>query len=679
MSTEQSVDPHLIEQTKQQIRGLVVEIAQLAKQDVNAREFYGAFLDRVVSALAAAGGAVWTLGDAGALELQYQINFRETRLADNQQSLQRHGMLLQKTMAGGEGALVAPHSGEGDGNEPGNPTDFLLILGLLKVDREAKGLVEIFQRPGAPPTTQRGYLKFLLQMCELASEFLKNRQFRHFTDRQTLWNQLENFSRVAHTSLDPRETAYTIANEGRRLIECDRVSVAIRHGRRCTVEAVSGQDTFDKRSNVISLLNRLSTAVVAAGEPLWYSGDTSDLAPQVEDAVQAYVDESHSKHVAVLPLKRPVLDPTDEEAEEPETVGALIVEQIEDARPREGMVQRVNVVCEHSSLALANSLEHNDLFLMPVWRTLGKAKWVVAAKTLPKTVSIAIAVLVVLVGMFVIPVDFSLTSDGKLQPVDQREVFAAVEGTIDGIFVKHGDHVTKGQTLVQMKSTDLAVQLADVTGKLQQAQKSLFTAVNESRSRSGTGRADDNEREKARAQIPEFQEQVNNFRNQLRLLNEKKEKLQVTSPIDGVVTTWDFERELQNRPVKPGDALLTVANEKGDWKLELDVPEDRMGHITVAQKDEGPELPVTYHLATEPGSNYEGAVEDVHESAEVHGEEGSVVLVKVKIDKEQHPLLLRPGANVKARIYCGRSSIGYWLFHDALGFIESRVLFPMNL
>jgi RND family efflux transporter MFP subunit len=679
MSTEQSVDPHLIEQTKQQIRGLVVEIAQLAKQEVNAREFYGAFLDRVVSALAAAGGAVWTLGDAGSLELQYQINFRETRLAENQPSLQRHGMLLQKTMASGDGALVAPHSGEGDGDQPGNPTDFLLILGLLKVDREAKGVVEIFQRPGSPPTTQRGYLKFLLQMCELASEYLKNRQFRHFTDRQTLWNQLENFSRVAHTSLEPRETAYTIANEGRRLIECDRVSVAIRHGRKCTVEAVSGQDTFDKRSNVIALLNRLSTAVVVAGEPLWYSGDTSDLAPQVEEAVQAYVDESHSKHVAVLPLKRPVLDPTDEDAEEPETVGALIVEQIEDARPREGMVQRVNVVCEHSSLALANALEHNSLFLMPVWRTLGKAKWIVAAKTLPKTVAIAIAVLVVVVAMFVIPVDFSLTSDGKLQPVDRREVFAAADGTVDRIFVKHGDHVTKGQLLLEMKSTELSVALADVTGKLEQATKSLANAVYESHKRGGVGRADEAETRKARSQVEEIQEQVNSHETQLKLLKEKKEKLKVTSPIDGVITTWDFERELQSRPVKPGDALLTVANEKGQWELELDVPEDRMGHITLAQKDEGPELPVTYHLATEPGSNYEGKVQEVHESAEVHGEEGSVVLVKVTIDKEQHPLLLRPGANVKARVYCGRSSVGYWLFHDALGFLHSRVLFPMNL
>ena len=67
-------------------------------------------------------------------------------------------------------------------------------------------------------------------MCELAGEFLKNHQLRHFVDRQALWTQLEDFTRSIHSSLHPRETAFTIANEGRRLIDCDRVSVAIRHG-----------------------------------------------------------------------------------------------------------------------------------------------------------------------------------------------------------------------------------------------------------------------------------------------------------------------------------------------------------------------------------------------------------------------------------------------------------------
>jgi len=163
-------------------------------------------------------------------------------------------------------------------------------MGPLKTANETAGVLEIFQRPGSSPTVQRGYLRFLLQMCELASEYLKSRKLQHFTDRQALWAQLENFTRLVHRGLDRRATSYTIANEGRRLIECDRVSVAINHGRSCAIEAVSGQDTFDKRSNTVALLKRLATAVIATGDTVWYTGDTSAMAPQVEEAVQNYVD-----------------------------------------------------------------------------------------------------------------------------------------------------------------------------------------------------------------------------------------------------------------------------------------------------------------------------------------------------------------------------------------------------
>ena len=53
------------------------------------------------------------------------------------------------------------------------------------------------------------------------------------------------------------------------------------------------------------------------------------------------------------------------------------------------MVQRVDVVCKHSSTALANAMEHQNLFLMPLWRAMGKTRWVMQARTLPKTISIA--------------------------------------------------------------------------------------------------------------------------------------------------------------------------------------------------------------------------------------------------------------------------------------------------
>ena len=211
MSIEQPLDPQLIEQTKQQIRSLVARLPQLSKTDVAPEEFYGQFLPRVVSALAAVGGAVWTLNPEGRLALQYQINIQETRLRDNEDHQAQHSRLLYKALSSSEGMLVPPHSGPGDSGSaptktrrPPTPPISCWSSACLKTDLETVGVVEIFQRAEAGPTTQKGYLRFLVQMCELAGDFLKSHQLRHFSDRQTLWTQLEDFTRAVHASLDPR-------------------------------------------------------------------------------------------------------------------------------------------------------------------------------------------------------------------------------------------------------------------------------------------------------------------------------------------------------------------------------------------------------------------------------------------------------------------------------------------
>ncbi|MBI3836855.1 MAG: biotin/lipoyl-binding protein, partial [Planctomycetia bacterium] len=477
MSTEQSVDPELVEQTKQQIRNLVREIAQISKSEVAPAEFYDAVLNRIVSALAAVGGAIWTLTESGQLTLSYHINLPATRLAESEENQQRHGHLLHKVLTSGEGLLAAPHSGSSKIEEGGNPTDYLLVLGPLKTAQETQGVLEIFQRPDSSPTVQRGYLRFLLQMCELASEYLKSRKLQHFTDRQALWSQLENFTRLVHKGLDPRSTAYTIANEGRRLIECDRVSVGICKGKKCVIQAVSGQDTFDKRSNTVSLLGRLATAVVATGDTVWYTGDTSMMAPQVEEAVQEYVDECHSKAVAVVPLKAPhdVTNPL----EVPKVLGALIIEQIEDSRPRDGLTQRIEVVSDHSSIALANVLEHNELFLMPVWRTLGKSKWVIEARQLPKTIAALVAAVVLLAILCLWPSDLELTGKGVLKPAVRREVFANLDGEVIDVLVEHGNLVKKGQLLAKMRDFELEVKIAEAMGQIE-ATRAQLSSVNSS-------------------------------------------------------------------------------------------------------------------------------------------------------------------------------------------------------
>ena len=690
--SEQTPDENLIEETRRQINSLVEEIAGLARQNLAPGQFYEQFLNRLVSALAAIGGVVWTAGENNQLALQYQMNLQHTGLLESESKQQQHSRLLYKVLnnpdvVAGNGLIIPPHSGFGE-EEAANATGCLLVFGPLRTDLEMVGLVEVFARPDVAVEIQQGYLRFLLQMCELATDFLKSHQLRHFSDRQVLWARLEDFTRGVHASLDPMEAAYTIANEARRLIECDRVSVALRKGNRCTIEAVSGQDVFDKRSNTVRLLGRLASAVVATGEPVWYAGDTRDLAPQVEDAVQEYVDDAHSKMIAVLPLGRPKPDhEADQEDKDhvEEAVGALIVEQIEDNRVAPAMAQRIDVVCKHSSIALANAMEHQSLFLMPVWRTIGKSKFLVQARTLPKTVLVVVGVVVLLLALFLVPADFDLHAKGTLEPVNRSDIYANVDGQVakfgkdaEGKPIEQRSWVKKGQLLVRLSSPTLEKEKASIEGD--RATQSTLVADLEHRLATGGVTMKPEEHARLMGQLTEAKEKLNSLEHQAEVFKAQTDALEVHSPIDGQVVTWDLKNRLEGRPVKKGDFLLRVADTKGPWRLELNMTDDRMGHIArqenLVRTTKDPNLKVTYTLETRAGAQHEGTVEEIALVANPEKEEGNVVVIRVKINKDDiDPADRLAGAGVAGKVHCGRRSLGYVWFHDLFEFIQTKVFF----
>ena len=178
----------LVQEMKNEIRTLVQEIAQLAQTEISTADFYGGFLTRVVSAMAAVGGAVWTSGENG-LKLEYQVNLADANLDDSTDARRNHGLVLRKVITTGSSLLLPPRAG-GPGDDAGaNPSDQLLVLVPLKLEQESVGVIEVFQRPGNGPATQRGYIRFLSQMADLAGDYLKSQRLRFFNDKQQLWRQ----------------------------------------------------------------------------------------------------------------------------------------------------------------------------------------------------------------------------------------------------------------------------------------------------------------------------------------------------------------------------------------------------------------------------------------------------------------------------------------------------------
>ena len=298
-----------------QIRKLVAEIAELAESDIQPNEFYVEFLNRVVAAVAASGGALWLLDGRGGIKIQHQLEFRLTGSSmAGRVKTQPHDALLGCMIQANRSRRSSRPAPRSKGcPTPAIPPGSPLILAPLTVDKQVVGLIEILMDPTRKAAQQKSTLRFVGDLCDLAGQYLKNRQMRQMMSQQRLWNQLETFTHAIHGSLDLKEACFAVVNDGKRLVGCDRLSVALKVGGRTMIEAVSGQEVVEQRANLIRELTKLCKAVIRSGEDLVYTGNTEGFAPDLRDALEAYVDESGSKAVIVTLLHKPELDSTGKE------------------------------------------------------------------------------------------------------------------------------------------------------------------------------------------------------------------------------------------------------------------------------------------------------------------------------------------------------------------------------
>src|SRR5262245_48364276 len=112
--------------------------------DLAPAEYYGEFLQRLLTAIAAPAGAIWLRTPQGNLQLQYQINMRQVGLDSTETSRQTHDELLRQVAMKGQPGLLPPHSGlgqvEGGGPAPGNPTGYVILIAPILVEKQVAGL-----------------------------------------------------------------------------------------------------------------------------------------------------------------------------------------------------------------------------------------------------------------------------------------------------------------------------------------------------------------------------------------------------------------------------------------------------------------------------------------------------------------------------------------------------------
>ncbi|HZU35043.1 MAG TPA: hypothetical protein VFA18_04000 [Gemmataceae bacterium] len=687
---ESSVKSHSQEDSRRLTSRYLEEMTRLAEQDITPGQFYSEFLKAALSAIGGSAGAVWQATAQGGIQLRYQINAAVLGFERDAAARHAHDQLLRQAFGRGQPVYLPPHS-QGDLDEGGNPTAYGLLLAPVIVDRQIVGMAEVWQDAHAFASSAQGCLHLLVRLAAPVSVFMRNQERRQILGQQLLWQQFEAFARDIHGSLSPAEVAFTVANGARRLIACDRVSVALRTGRRAAVQAVSGADVVEKRSNLIRRMRILSERVLAWNERLVYTGQRDDsLPPAVLKALDAYLAESNSKLLVVQPLN----DEREMGHRKRKPRSALVLESFEPVGPPEPLVAQLEMVGRHAATALYNAVEYRRIPCRWLWRPLAALQESLGGKGRLIALLATIGLAALVAAMIMVPYPLRMDAQGQLLPQERAWIYPPVEGDVvrfaEGI--GPGKPVGENQSLILMFDYQLQLKLLELNGAISKAQQEI-----EAKARELTAAGTEPERVKLAAEKREQEFIRDRKMLELRALRERTHSDQsrpgyfwLKSPLTGTVLSFDFKENLVDRHVKPTEPLLRVGNKEKPWEILLKIPQKHIGQVLQAFDglDPDAELDVDLLLVSTPTRTFKGklARSGIGGQATPNKDDPSdaepVVLASVRIEgpdippEQQIPRdLLWTGTEVHSKIRCGERSMGYALFYGVWEFAYEKVVF----
>ncbi|MFO0845117.1 MAG: hypothetical protein U0797_22475 [Gemmataceae bacterium] len=703
-----AANQQMIEQERRRLSQRLEHVARLSESGAPPNTFYQEMLQSLLDSLAAVAGSVWIRTSQGNLQQQFQINLQQVGLdGSNEEAQSSHNALLRVAFQQAQPVHLPPRSSLGESEPgkpaPGNPTQCLLLIVPIRQQDQVVGLVEVFQGSNRPQSAIPGFLQYMQMMADNAGRYQRNQMVNALSGQQQLWTQLEAFARTIHTSLNPTEVAIQVANEGRRLIDCDRVCVAIRRGgEKAKVEAVSGTDIVEHRSNLIRFMRKLSDEVMTWGEKLVFDGSRDDsLPPKVLKALDDYLSEAHSKLLVIMPLTddregdgkdKPKLPPR----------SALVMECFETPADQQQVLARLDIIAKHSSSALFNAVEHRRIPMRFLWAPLAKLQEGLGGKTKSIVLLSVLAASVVGACLYALPYELKMEVTGKVMPVVRRTVYVPAPGTIERFEVQPNALVSEGQTLALMYDSTLFAKYSQLKSEMESAaleandleaaiQRDVLLAdIATKRARAALRRAD--ERSK-RLEITELIKRTNMNENrpgyfQLVAPKMSSEEQRLVQDPRWLVLTSNFQ-EKRGSEVRPNEPIMRVGVKSGPQEIELKIPQKHVGQILRGFERQNKDwLMVDFLLLGSTMTLYKGVLHkdkiagEATANMEDQNDPEPYVLAYVDIKDGRIPEGYRvnsdeltSGTEVRGKVLCGPARAGYALFYGVYEFLYEKVVF----
>jgi len=251
----------------------------------------------------------------------------------------------------------------------------------------------------------------------------------------------------------------------------------------------------------------------------------------------------------------------------------------------------------------------------------------------------------------------TVRAPGRVQPETQVKLSAKVPGAVVKLAVKEGDHVKRGQFLLQIDDAQYRAEVGEAKAAIEAARSNLRLAQaafdqsdavlqrKVALSKQNLVSAEELDQAKAqrnsdRARVDANQEQVHQAEASLLVAEDNLKKTRFDSPLDGVITQLGIEKGeivVIGTMNNPGTIVLTVAD-LSRMKVEADVDETDVATIQIGQTAQ-------IKVDALPDTTLTGTVSTIANSPYIENSQTQEQQTNFKVDVaiDHPPLSLRPG------------------------------------
>jgi len=561
----------LIQRAKREISEIVREVTALARQAIERNVFFAALLDRTVCAIAANGAVIWDCRQADPIPVVRTGKITDASIGSF--AVATHACLIREITSSRSPAVVPSTPDAIDPNLPSNPTDYpaavVPILDLAGLDDDGKSgqpqfVLEVFLEHEAGLATQRGYLRFVTQMSDLASEFLRADEMRLSRRRETLQKQwMQSLERI-HALASSSAVAAEIVDSAADMFACARVSLARMNSGRASLMAVSHVDSIDRRGQACRQLVKQIASL-----------DFPDDVRLIDSSVIGEIDIAKNDHAATVDASLA----SDAAVRDPHDRIRMLLQVAEPKQPDAVANAALDQWSCQAFAILADRLRFESIPLAKVYLAIAPQSLSVSP-TRVRRIATIIGGFVVLTMIAVIPTPMVVKMPATLRPDGTRTHYAPSDAVIESVEVKHGQTVANGDVLLRLRDWSLEEQMTTLLARRsvvsQRLQRSiaLLVEVPASNPYPSNERSSTSDEELIQQQRL-LEEEIIGLDEQIELFNAASDRLTIRADRSGIVDAWHTELSATGRPVRRGDAMIRVEPAEAIWMVDARVHQSR--------------------------------------------------------------------------------------------------------